>query len=306
VTEEIKVKRIALKKDKIAQQAQRRPITRRDTMKRQTIFLSAVAGALLLAASQVEAQVTPYSDQDLLLNFRDISSTTPPDLTVDVANISTFLSSVPAGTTTELVSSTTLSSALAGAGAGDQIGFSAGAGTGTAFTGALKDTLWLTQVISGPDSTGSDLTGPIKQISTVQAKVDSYLGYIGAGYNLGSQVGSLNAATVASGNGDSYYSQTVAGGAMNYQTIESINEPLEGVQPASPAGNVYEALWEVQPSTKGIVGGPPDTYEGYFTFQTDGEVDYTSAVPEPSTYVLLALGGMFTLAFRRQLRSLIA
>jgi len=290
--------------------APQRPIKKKiDTMnKKQTIML-ALTGAALMAASQAQASQAAYQDGDLLLNYRDITTTTPPNVAVDEGNINTFLSSVPAGTTETLFSGTTLSSALTGAGAGDSIGFSAGAGTSTAITGALKNTLWLTQVIGGPDSTGSDLTGPIKQISTVQATVVAQLDNIGTGYGLGTQVGSLNAAKVASGTGDSYYSQTVAGGAMNYGTKESVNEPLEGAQPATPAGNVYEALWEVQPSTRLTVGGPADIYEGYFTFEPDGTTLFTaegSAVPEASTYGLIAGLGLLALALRRQFRSVIA
>jgi hypothetical protein len=59
-------------------------------------------------------------------------------------------------------------------------------------------------------------------------------------------------------------------------------------------------LWEVP-----VTGS--DTYEGYFTFQTDGEVDFTTAavvaVPEPATYGLLAGAGLLAVAKRRQFRS---
>jgi len=272
-----------------------------------------LTGAALVAASQVQAALS-YSDGDLLLNFRDITSSTPPNLTVDEGNINTFLSSVSAGTTTELVSSTTLTGALTGAGAGDQIGFSAGAGTTTAISGAEADTLWLTRVIPAGQLTGSGLTASAKQLASTQGNTDTILYNIGQGMIGGTAVGGLtDAATVSGGNANSYASQAVNAGTMNYNTAQSTTAgaggALEGVQTASSGADVYEALWEVQPSTKGTgVGGPADTYEGYFTFQPDGEVDFTAAssVPEPSTYGLIAGAALLALAFRRQIRSVTA
>jgi hypothetical protein len=87
---------------------------------------------------------------------------------------------------------------------------------------------------------------------------------------------------------------------------------IEGIQAGS--GSIYEALWEVPAENPGVGrSGPtpsaPDTYEGYFTFQSDGEVDFTaagvSAVPEPSTYAdcLIAAVSLLALACRRQFRS---
>jgi hypothetical protein len=101
-------------------------------------------------------------------------------------------------------------------------------------------------------------------------------------------------------------SSTAGQGSITFGGNESIvardGGAIETIQNGS--GNIYESLWEVPASD--TVGGA-DTYLGYLTFQPNGEVDFTgSAVPEPSTYVLLLLTGVFGWVFRRQARSLVA
>jgi hypothetical protein len=282
-------------------------------MKKQTLMVI-LTGAALVAASQVQAQVTPYSVGDLLLNFRDTSSTTPSDVTVDIGNYSTFLSGLTQGETVDLVgssgviSSSQLTGIVGTPSSTAQIGFSAAGGFLAGGTGpSAKYTLFLTRVIGGPDASGSDLTPSGQQGNAAQKTfVTSEVGQIGTGYNNGTQIGTANAASVASGAAGSYQLIGVDGsGTLDYQnqsTVPGNGGAIEAVQ--SGAGNVYSALWAV-PST---LASQSDTYEGYFTFQTDGEVDFTaaSAVPEPSTYGLIAGLGLLALAFRRQLRSVVA
>jgi hypothetical protein len=53
----------------------------------------------------------------------------------------------------------------------------------------------------------------------------------------------------------------------------------------------------------GAAGG--SVYEGDFTFNTDGSLDFTTpttAVPEPTTYGILAAGGLLALSLGKQLR----
>jgi hypothetical protein len=89
------------------------------------------------------------------------------------------------------------------------------------------------------------------------------------------------------------------GGAIN--TVAGAGGLMESAAGSSP---VYSALWEQAPNA----ASSADTYLGYFTFDPNGEVDFTSvnAVPEPSTYGLIACAGLLALVFRRQLRSLTA
>jgi hypothetical protein len=274
-------------------------------MTKKTSIMFAMTGAILATVSQAQAQQTPYSDEDLLLNFRSINSATPPNVTVDLGNVNTFLSSVSPGGSVEVVNGSLLLPAIGTPSASLPLGFSAGAAQ------ASSSTLWLTRVISGPSATSTGLTASAKQSASTQGSTAQIIGDMGSGYNGGSQLGGGNAATVPSGNALSYSSLALDGtGTMSYNGGQSVGTaaggPLEGVQNGS--GNVYEALWEVPPTVSRSNPGTPDTYEGYFTFQPDGEVDFTtaSAVPEPSTYVLLLATGVFALTFRRQIRSLIA
>jgi hypothetical protein len=144
----------------------------------------------------------------------------------------------------------------------------------------------------------------------VQLHAVQQLQDIGLGYNSGAQLGSGNAATVASGNLNSYYSLTVDGtGTMDFKGYQSPSAgaggPIEVAQTGS--GNVYAALWEVPPATSiHGTGGGADTYEGFFTFKTDGEVDFTAVVPEPSTYALFGGGFLALVIARRKFHSLAA
>ncbi len=275
-----------------------------------------MAGAALVLAFQAQGQVTAFVDQDLLLNFRAVDSQTPPNVVVDLGNINTFLSTVAsvggtavldepgvtAGYTTQFTASDLIST-LGTPSSGNVLGFSAAAEIANP-----DNTLYLTRVISGPSADGSGLTASAKQSGTAQSATSQAITVIGAGYNTGVQLGSGNAATVSAGDPNSYYSQAVDGtGTMNYKASQNsaagAGGLLEGAQDGS--GNVYLALWEVPPTVSRSNPGVADTYEGYFTFQTDGEVDFTaaSAAPEPSTYALLIGSAAGAWAMRRKKRA---
>ena len=122
-----------------------------------------MAGAALAATSSAQAQKTAYSDQDLLLNFRDASSQSPANVAVDLGNAAGFVSTVynlpgstavldvpgaTAGYTDQFTASSLLSTVGTPA-TQNQIGFSVGA------EDPSSDTLWLSRQITGPDFTGT-------------------------------------------------------------------------------------------------------------------------------------------------------
>ena len=259
----------------------------------------AVAGVTLLAASQAHAQLG-YSSDDLLLNFRDTANVTGNDLEVNVGPISAFV----AFDGTEVVASSTLVEDVYGAPSDSvPVGFSASAGDFT------SGSLWLSRADTTP---GTAPTSESSQAAlSTQQLVVTDINNIGTGGNAGTSDGSGAAIVIGATSGNSYQAQgeennTAAGQAIiNFGSHENVAASkggnIEGIQDGG--GAVYEALWEVP---VGTASSASDTYLGYFTFDPNGEVDYTSAVPEPSTYVLFAVAALFAWAFRRQIRPLIA
>ena len=273
-------------------------------MNKQKSIMIAVAGVTLLAASQVRAQLG-YSADDLLLNFRNTANVTGNDLEVNAGPISTL--AAYQGPTEVLVASSLVEGVYGAPSDSVPVGFSASAGDFT------SGTLWLSRADTTPG------TAPASESSqaalSTQQLVVTDVNNIGTGGNAGTSDGSGAATVTGATSGNSYQAQgeentTVAGQAIiNFGSHENVAASkggnIEGIQDGS--GAVYEALWDVPVGTSSSTS---DTYLGYFTFDADGEVDYTPAVvtvvPEPSTYGVLAATGLLALALRRQIGSLIA
>jgi hypothetical protein len=220
-------------------------------------------------------------------------------------------------TTTEIVAPASLVTGVfgtIGTGSGDvSVGFSAAAADATGTTGQI----WLTRTDNAADAAlnqrPSGYAAPGQAVFNTQNPIAVKIDDIGKGYNTGTPVsGYNNAATVtgaASTSSFSYQGQAemntgTGTGIINYASenlVASRGGPIESIQDGT--GNVYEALWDIPASD---VGGAP-SYEGYFTFQTDGEVDFTSAsvtaAPEPSSYALLLTTGLGAWAMRRKKRA---
>ncbi len=281
----------------------------------------AVAGIALAAALQAPAQLSTYSQDDLLLNFRDSSATTTSDVLIDLGNVNSFvnaIASLPGGTavldtgtgitTTSGYTPTFDAQGLFGVvgtpASGNQIGISAAGSDQT------SKTLWLTREISSPSLIPGTPSGQVSSIN--QGKTVNLIAGIGAGGLAGTPLTggqSGSTAVVPSGNAHSYQVEAESSASLpnviTYQATQGISSGqggnLETLQTGS--GDVYQALWEVP-----VTGTGSDIFEGYFTFQPDGEVDFTTAtsVPEPSTYVLLLGTGALAFVFRRRLGQLFA
>jgi hypothetical protein len=281
--------------------------------KKQKIML-AMSGVLLVTASRTQAQNT-YNNLDLLLDFRNYSTPTDPNVTVDLGNVNSFVYAVAnaglPGNTAILdtgsgytasfstgFSYAGLSGLLGTPSSGNQIGFSAAAADGSG-----SGLLYLTRTQTGttPPSTQSGQLPAASQDSTAQA-----IGLIGLQTTSGATVlpgSGNNAVSYPSGGANSYQSQgqdpanssTIDYGGSQITTAGQGGK-IELQQKGS--GNIYEALWAVP-----VQGTGSDVYEGYFTFMNNGEVTFT-AVPEPATYGILAGIGLLALAVRRQIGSL--
>jgi hypothetical protein len=275
---------------------------KKDIMTKQNTFMLAVAGAALVAASQARAQ--SYAAQDILLNFRNPNAITGNNLEVNLGPVQNLASGVvaPAALVTGVFGPI-------GTGAGDvSVGFSAAAATASGTTGELWLTRQDTAADAGANQPPSDLyTAPGQSPFSTQNPIAVKIGDIGLGYNGGTPVAGYGNATTVVGatSGNSYQAQAEQNGGSGTATINYASESLslskggniESIQDGS--ANVYEALWDIP------VTGTAPTYDGYFTFQTDGEVDFTSvtATPEPSSYVLLLTTGLGAWAMRRKIRS---
>jgi len=303
-------------------------------IKKQSLML-ALAGASLLLASPARAQFV-YNNEDVLLDFRNTTVSSDPDLTVDLGSINAFaaltgttvLDTVSGVTPTPGYTTDFSATQVTGAVGSSTVGFSAVAAnynTGTV-NGLTPDTLFLTRMLSGPTlvapSAGTE-GGPFTP-STHQGTAAQAINNIGAGAAIGVSSGTpggdtyyssgagavltATAVTIADNYTSSYHSIGEAspsqpnsmsfGGAVNINTLAG--GPVENIMSGSA---VYSGLWDVPQSGQGT-----ETYLGYFTYDPSGEVDFTSvnAVPEPSTYAMIAAAGLAAVAMRRQLRRLTA
>jgi hypothetical protein len=286
-------------------------------MNKKQLSMLVTTGVILAAVSGAQAQNT-YNNLDLLLDFRNFSSQSDPNITVDLGEVDTFVSTVaglPGGTAVLDTGSgftatfstgfsyAGLTSLLGAPASGNSIGFSAAAADGTG-----SGLLYLTRQDTTP---GVAPTHPSGQLPlTSQANTAEAITLIGQETTTGTTLpgSGNNAVSYSSGDANSYQQQgqdpanpsTIDYGGSQLTTTGQGGK-LELQQ--SGSANIYEALWEVP-----VSGTGSDTYEGYFTFQPDGEIDFTTptAVPEPSTYALLAVTGVCAVLFRRQFRRLIA
>jgi hypothetical protein len=213
------------------------------------------------------------------------------------------------------------------------VGNSAGSGNTTAFnigfsaaaenlsaSGVAANTVWLTREITaaqlGTGGIASAQQGAAAQNGTALAIQGIGMGAESAAANPGIGAGtafngSVNGALIADGNANSYHSLAQDPGNADvidygsYQSPGSFQSAFQaGPLEATPtSGTVYEALWEVPQNGNGA-----DIYEGYFTLQQNGQLNFTSAsaVPEPSTYALLVVTGLLALGLRRQWRPLVS
>jgi len=276
-----------------------------------------MAGASLFAISQAMAQdPSPIraTNGDLLLCFRNVSApTSEPDVVVDLGPVTTFLATASSiGTTIVLdtgaspatpgytplfsIDELTSSAGLNGLPSSDSlIGFSALA------LCASNNTVYETRV---------DCTAPQQPSPSQGNTAATAISEIGLGA-AGGQLGNLTLVTalggtdpivaVPSGNQFSYqlegetsqsvYNQITLGGAEN---INGFNGPLENVSDGSTTN--YSAFWKVP-----VRGTGSDTYLGFFTFQADGEIDFTPAnaisTPPSPTIALSPDGTLATVSW---------
>ena len=273
-------------------------------MKKLTSILG-IAG-LAFSALSGHAQVFDYSNGDLIL---DISKSGSPDLEVDLGSLSALTGVAQAdGGTVQLsaYSSTQLQSAF---------GASTGGLTfqvfGTEASGTASQIVNYLTEAGNPNSTPGDYTTSVtKSISAaIQQKI------IGSGNSTGilpwssqNPAGLGNTANVAiipTSGAAGVNSFTVNSGSLT--GLLGNQGALGNTTPGSSSGSIVSDLYGYEAAGglgSTLPAGSPSQYEGYFTFNSNGSLDFTEAVvpaPESACYGLLAGGGVLLLSLRRQL-----
>lgn len=266
-------------------------------MKNKNLVTIVMAGLSLWTASHAMAQSTNnYQNLDLLLDFRNATTPADSDITVDLGNVSTFISAVAAlpGGTAVLDSGSgfatssyptqfafsDLTDLLGAPGADNEIGFSANAADAVNGTGLL----YLTRI-----QTTAGLTPPAhpsqQQSLSTQSQTGTRIHLIGLETE-NSDVTPLpssgnNAVSYPSSDTDSYQkaAQGSTANVINYGGFQNTAAGAGGLMEQLQTGSatIYEALWKVP-----VSGTGSDTYEGYFTFKPTGELDFTTGSSTPS------------------------
>jgi hypothetical protein len=279
-------------------------------MKKQTL-MAAMAGAALLTTLQAQAQIT-YNNGDLLLNFRNttIAPGTGPDVVVDLGTIANFsgLTGVTDLGNGSLYNAGDLVTAF-GSGNMANVGFSV-AGSTKGVSGYTPATAYFVSINEASSSTYNSSSAYPLSTSTYSSTRET--DFSTAINNVGDGAAGLDGSAFLSPLGTSPTATAVKEGssAFDYDKLASVSPSTaitynSGATAGSMESAQYAALWDVPQSGTGAAE------LGYFTFNdTTGDITYTSdissAVPEPSTYGLIAGIGLLALAFRRQLRSVIA
>ena len=239
-------------------------------------------------------QVAKANPNDLLLGFTIPGGST--DYAVDLGNVNT---AVGVGGTSVVdlsgdFSQASLNAVNAGAVNGVVMGVAGGFNAG-----GPGDMLYLTQVRSGlGDASVAGSAQPANTVSTGPGS--AFPNTVLNGYTLMAGLGT----TLLSSDSTSVSSQIYGSGQSLSTAVTSPGGTISG-------GLIYEDLWG---ATSSLIGSGKNkvntgvfTYEGFFTFNDNGTPSLTftpaaaSAVPEPSTYGLIAGAGLLMVSLRRQL-----
>jgi hypothetical protein len=269
-------------------------------MKKQLFPILGVAGlALASLSAQAATPIFNYTDGDLILDFSHSGGAN--DVEIDIGSLSYWLgqsaggSTVQVGNYSSLLSSASLTT--------DSLSFAVFGNQNAASGSVAANTDYLTgkQTGAGPNTPPNDVTG------SKQNGISTAVQGIVAGIN------SWSANDTVSNPGDPNNTATSAiiptGGAQAIDGYTHLGTSFSGSAPSgypnnttpsgfsTSGGSIVSDLFEFDP----LGTSHQSVYQGYFTLNSNGVLDFT-AVPEPSTYGLLAGAGLLVVSLRNQLR----
>jgi hypothetical protein len=257
-----------------------------------------MAVGVALASQGARAQTA--NPGDLILGFTQVGNTSGNDYVIDLG--SSFLSTPGVTVLSGDVSASTFHSTFSFT-AGNPVN---GGVVGGNNTGGQGTEVWTTTLRSGsnPATSPGTETKPAKpgtQGAVTLAAATPTGVTLGTPSQNDSGLGSWTQQISA----DPTHPGTVSGSFT--ATLGNSANPLRAFNPAGNTGNrvLTEDLWnETLPASGTAVW----TYQGFFTLDFSGSsplVTFTSpvAVPEPSTYGILAGAGLLVLSLRRQLKN---
>ncbi len=255
------------------------------------INLGAIALSLSCLPAYAQTLYNTYADGDLILDFSKSGATY--DVEVDIGNLASLTNAAKtAGGTLQITAYNATNQLVGIFGNVNNLSFSVFGIQNNASGSVAANTSWLSdqQAGSSPNSAPNDLTGSVQNsLKTTENGIlglDGFGGYNSLGllpWSIANSAGPT-VAIIPSGNvnGYTHLAGSFNGAPSGFPTITTSSTFSSG-------GSVTADLFEFDPGQ-----GPTHQaiFDGDFTFNSDGTLDFTSITPapEPSVYGLLGTG----------------
>jgi len=266
------------------------------------INLGAIALSLSCLPAYAQTLYNTYADGDLILDFSKSGATY--DVEVDIGNLASLTNAAKtAGGTLQITAYNATNQLVGIFGNVNNLSFSVFGIQNNASGSVAANTSWLSdqQAGSSPNSAPNDLTGSVQNsLKTTENGIlglDGFGGYNALGllpWSIANSAGP-SVAVIPSGNvnGYTHLAGSFDGAPSGFPTTTTSSTFASG-------GSVTADLFEFDP---GLGTSHQAIFDGDFTFNSDGTLDFTSVTPtpEPGVYGLLGTG-LLLLGLRHRFR----